>query len=384
MTDALAAALGAERFLSEIKTTAKLQHPHILALLDSGEVDGVLYYVMPFVEGESLRARLDREAQLPLDHATRIASEVMDALDYAHQHRIIHRDIKPENILLAAGHAVLADFGIAIAIDRAAGDHLTGTGITLGTPAYMSPEQSLGEPHIDHRSDIYSAGCVLYEMLAGEVPFRAPTGQAMIARRLSEDPPPLRVMRGTVPSALERAVTRALARSPADRFQSAADFAAALAAAPSEPHARSVPSATQSAAAGSTRRSRAVLTLGAVAVAAASIWATLRPRQAAQALDEHLIAIAPFAVLDPDLALWKQGFVDVLAANLDGAGAFRTVSPSAVIRRWSGRSDRAAATRIAQGTGAGIAIFGRLAPAGPDSLRCTVWIEPTRREWGCG
>ncbi len=367
----LAAALGAERFLSEIKTTAKLQHPHILAVLDSGEVEGVLYYVMPFVEGESLRARLDRETQLPQDDATRIASEVMDALDYAHQRRIIHRDIKPENILLAAGHAVLADFGIAIAIDRAAGDRLTGTGIALGTPAYMSPEQALGEPHIDHRSDIYSAACVLYEMLAGEVPFRAPTGQAMIARRLSEDPTPLRVLRGTVPPSLERAVTKALARAPADRFQSAADFGAALAASRSDTASVAAPSAP----ADSTRRSRALITLGAVAVAAAAIWATLRPRQAPQMLDEHLIAIAPFEVLNPDHALWKQGFVDILAANLDGAGEFRTVSPSVVIRRWSGRSDRASAATIAQASGAGIAIFGRLEPAGPDSLRCTVWID---------
>jgi len=365
----LAAALGAERFLSEIKTTAKLQHPHVLALLDSGEADAMLYYVMPFVEGESLRARLEREKVLPIDDATRITREVMDALEYAHQRRIVHRDIKPENILLAAGHAMLADFGIAIAIDRAAGDRLTGTGITVGTPAYMSPEQALGE-RIDHRSDIYSAACVLYEMLTGEVPFRAPTGQAMIARRLSEDPTPLHVLRGTVAPSLERAVTKALARSPADRFQSAADFGAALADRTAPP-ALAVPSAP----ARSTRRSRTLVTLGAVAVAAASIWATLRPRQTAQTLDEKLIAIAPFEVLDPDLALWKQGFVDILAANLDGAGAFRTVSPSVVIRRWSGRSDRESATRVAQSTGAGIAIFGRLEPAGPDSLRCTVWID---------
>jgi serine/threonine-protein kinase len=371
----LAAALGAERFLSEIKTTAKLQHPHILSLLDSGDADGMLYYVMPFVEGESLRARLDREKQLPLEDATRIAREVSDALGYAHQRKIVHRDIKPENILLAAGHALLADFGIAIAIDRAAGERLTGTGITLGTPAYMSPEQALGEPNVDHRSDIYSTACVLYEMLAGEVPFRAPTGQMMIARRLSEDPTPLRVLRGSVAPALERAVTRALARSPADRFQSAADFGAALAATPSQPPADSAPSAAKSVAAGSRRRSRTVLTLGVVALAAAAVWATLRPRQAAQTLDEHLIAISPFAVLDPDLALWKQGFVDILAANLDGAGAFRTVSPSVVMRRWSGRSDRQSAAKVAQSTGAGISIFGRLEPAGSDSLRGVVWID---------
>ncbi len=372
----LAAALGGERFLVEIKTTAKLQHPHILPLLDSAAVDGLLYYVMPFVEGESLRDRLNRETQLPLGDALRIASEVTDALDYAHRHGIIHRDIKPENILLIAGHAVLADFGIAIAIDRAAGNRLTGTGVTLGTPAYMSPEQATAEPHVDGRSDIYSTGCVLYEMLAGQVPFPGPTAQAMIARRMAEAPAPLRVVRETIPLSLERAVMTALARSPADRFQTAAEFRAAVDDVRSDLHAVSAPapSAGRNVATG-IRRPYAWLTLGLVAAAAASIWMAVRPRQTPPALDRNLIAIAPFEVLDPSLALWEQGFVDVLAANLDGAGAFRTVSPSVVIHRWSGRSDRASAAAVAQSTGAGISIFGRLEPAGRDSLRCTVWID---------
>ncbi|MEW5918026.1 MAG: serine/threonine-protein kinase, partial [Gemmatimonadota bacterium] len=191
----LAASLGPQRFLSEIRTTARLQHPHILPLLDSGEVAGLLYYVMPFVEGESLRDRLEREKQLPVADASRIAREILDALVFAHGLGIIHRDIKPENVLLSANHAVLADFGIAIAIDRAQGERLTGTGVTLGTPAYMSPEQAVGEPRIDARSDIYSTACVLYEMLTGVIPFPAATGQATIARRLAEDPPSPRTLR---------------------------------------------------------------------------------------------------------------------------------------------------------------------------------------------
>ncbi|MDH5548986.1 MAG: serine/threonine protein kinase, partial [Gemmatimonadota bacterium] len=185
----LAAALGPDRFLREIKTTAQLRHPHILPLLDSGDADGTLFYVMPYVEGESLRDRLNREKQLPVEDALRIAREVADALSYAHSHDVLHRDIKPENILLESGHAVVADFGIARALTAAGGEKLTQTGIAVGTPAYMSPEQSAGEPAIDGRSDLYALGCVLYEMLAGEPPFTGPTAQAIIAKRLAEPPP---------------------------------------------------------------------------------------------------------------------------------------------------------------------------------------------------
>ena len=167
----LAAALGGERFLAEIKTTANLQHPHILPLLDSGEADGLLYYVMPFVDGESLRDRLTREKQLPIDDALRIAREVADALGYAHAHGVIHRDIKPENILLQGGHALVADFGIALAVQSAGGQRMTQTGLSLGTPQYMSPEQAMGERTIDARADIYALGAVTYEMLAGDPPF---------------------------------------------------------------------------------------------------------------------------------------------------------------------------------------------------------------------
>ena len=206
----LGAALGAERFLSEIKTTAKLQHPHILPLLDSGAADGLLYYVMPYVSGETLRARLERERQLPIDDALRIAREVASALEHAHKQGIIHRDIKPENILLQDGAAVVADFGIALAVQSAGGARMTQTGLSLGTPQYMSPEQATGERTIDARSDIYALGAVLYEMLVGEAPFTGPSVQAIVARVLTEEPRSISVQRKAVPAGVEDAVLRAL------------------------------------------------------------------------------------------------------------------------------------------------------------------------------
>jgi eukaryotic-like serine/threonine-protein kinase len=228
----LSAILGGERFLAEIKTTANLQHPHILQLFDSGEADGTVFYVMPYIEGESLRDRLTREKQLPVDDALRIAREVADALEYAHQHRIVHRDIKPENILLHGGHAMVADFGIALAASRSeGGTRMTETGMSLGTPHYMSPEQAMGEREITARSDIYALGCVLYEMLTGEPPFTGPTPQAVVARVMTEQPRSLTLQRRTVPPHVDAAVQRALEKLPADRFASAAEFMTALAAA---------------------------------------------------------------------------------------------------------------------------------------------------------
>ena len=224
----LGAALGGERFLSEIRTTARLQHPHILPLLDSGDADGLLYYVMPLVTGETLRARLEREKQLPIDDAVLIASEVADALGYAHSLGVIHRDIKPENILLQNGHALVADFGIALAVQSAGGARMTQTGLSLGTPQYMSPEQAMGERTIDARSDIYALGAVTYEMLAGDAPFTGSTAQAIVARVITERPAPLRRARETVTINLEAAVLKALAKLPADRWPTAKAFADAL------------------------------------------------------------------------------------------------------------------------------------------------------------
>ncbi len=226
----LAASLGNERFLQEIRITAKMSHPHVLPLYDSGEADGFLYYVMPLVIGESLRDLLNRDMQLPVDDAIRITCEAAEALAHAHGHGLVHRDIKPENILLSDGHAIVADFGISRAVSKAGGNRLTQTGMAIGTPAYMSPEQSAGDPKVDARSDVYSLACVLYEMLAGQIPFTAPTAQAMMARHTMEPVPPPSVMRPSVSPELEDVIVRALAKNPADRFENATEFGRALAA----------------------------------------------------------------------------------------------------------------------------------------------------------
>jgi serine/threonine protein kinase len=224
----LAAVIGAERFLAEIKLTANLQHPHILPLFDSGEADSYLFYVMPFVQGETLRDRLDREKQLPVADALRIAGEVASALDYAHRHGVVHRDIKPENILIHDGQALVADFGIALAASKASGSRMTETGMSLGTPHYMSPEQAMGEREITARSDVYAIGAVLYEMLTGEPPFTGNTAQAVVARVLTESPRSLGTQRHTIPRHVEAAVLTALEKLPADRFATAAEFAEAI------------------------------------------------------------------------------------------------------------------------------------------------------------
>ena len=224
----VAVVIGAERFVREIRTSAALQHPHILGLIDSGEVGGTAYYVMPLVEGESLRDRLKREKQLPVADAVRIASEVASALDYAHRRGIIHRDIKPENILLQDGQALVADFGIALGISSVSETRMTETGVSVGTPQYMSPEQAMGEREITARSDVYALGCVTYEMLLGEPPFTGPTTQAIVSRVLTERPGSIVARRNTVPLALEKAIHDALQKLPADRFPSTVAFSAAL------------------------------------------------------------------------------------------------------------------------------------------------------------
>jgi serine/threonine protein kinase len=227
----LVGGLGADRFLREIQVAARLFHPHILPLHYSGHVGGTLYYTMPYAEGRSLRERLTEEPQLPVDETIRIASQVADALDHAHRHGIIHRDIKPENILLTEAGAIVADLGIARAFDVAGERPLTETGLAVGTPAYMSPEQASADCYVDGRTDVYSLGVVVYEMLAGQPPFTGRTAQAILARHVVDPVPPLRTVRPAVPRALEDAVTRALAKVPADRFASAAAFSCALRAA---------------------------------------------------------------------------------------------------------------------------------------------------------
>ena len=266
----LSAVIGAERFLREIKTIATLQHPHILGLIDSGEVNGTAYYVMPFVEGESLRDRLHREKQLPIADAVRLATEVAAALDYAHRHGVIHRDIKPENILLHDGSALVADFGIALAVLAArGGSRMTETGMSLGTPHYMSPEQAMGEREITARSDVYALGCVTYEMLSGDPPFTGSTAQAIIAKVMTEKPASLQRQRERVPDAVEDAVLTALEKLPADRFATAAEFAEALRGhAGNDAAPASAPPHGATAAPRSRLRDPVVLGLGAIAVAA--------------------------------------------------------------------------------------------------------------------
>jgi serine/threonine protein kinase/tetratricopeptide (TPR) repeat protein len=224
----LAAVVGTDRFLNEIKITANLSHPHILPLYDSGEADGFVYYVMPYIEGESLRKKLERQRELSIGEAVEITKAVASALDYAHRHDVIHRDIKPENILLQDGQPVVADFGIALAVSASAATRLTATGLSLGTPEYMSPEQATGDRVLDARSDVYSLGCVVYEMLLGQTPYTGPTAQAIVARLLAEPVPSLRTVRDTVPPTVERAVSKALAKIPADRFATASQFARSL------------------------------------------------------------------------------------------------------------------------------------------------------------
>jgi len=224
----LGAALGAERFLREIELTAGLQHPHILPLFDSGRAGGLLYYVMPYVDGETLRTRLTRERQLPLDDALGIAREVADALAYAHARGVVHRDVKPENVLLHDGHALVADFGIALAVREAGGGRMTRTGLSLGTPQYMAPEQASGGRGVDARADVYALGAVTYEMLVGEPPFTGPTAEAVVARMMTETPRGISGQRPSVPLDVEAAVLRAIERLPGDRFVSARAFGDAL------------------------------------------------------------------------------------------------------------------------------------------------------------
>ncbi|MBA3709688.1 MAG: serine/threonine protein kinase, partial [Planctomycetes bacterium] len=224
----LAAVIGAERFVVEIRTTASLQHPHILPLFDSGTADSFLYYVMPFIDGETLRAKLDRETQIGIEESVRITTAVADALDYAHRRGVVHRDIKPENILLHDGRPMVADFGIALALSAAAGGRMTETGMSLGTPHYMSPEQATAEKEITARSDVYSLGSVLYEMLAGNPPHTGASAQQIIMKIVTEEAAPVTRLRRAVPPNVAAAVAKSLEKLPADRFESARAFGEAL------------------------------------------------------------------------------------------------------------------------------------------------------------
>jgi serine/threonine protein kinase/tetratricopeptide (TPR) repeat protein len=366
----LAHALGPERFLREIEVVANLTHPHILPLHDSGETSGLLFYVMPYVEGESLRDRLRRETQLPVQDALQIAREVADALAYAHGQGVIHRDIKPENIMLFGGHALVADFGIARVLGQA---HLTETGMAIGTVAYMSPEQASAAGHLDGRSDVYSLACVVYEILAGEPPYTGPTAQSIIVKRLSDPVPSVRRLRPTVPRMVDEALIRALAPIPADRTATATEFAATLTASPgalAPPHDSAAATPRQ------TGRRWPVL-IPALLALLVFLGIQLRPR-AKVALDSDLLAVAPFEVLGPELKVWQEGLVDVLSRNFDGVGTLRTVPPTVVVRRFGGRTDRATALELGHRTGANLVLYGTVLGAGDSARISTTLLDVGR------
>jgi TolB-like protein len=332
----LGTSLGPERFLREIRVTAQLQHPRILTILDSGDVNGQLWYTMPYVAGETLRSRIVREKQLPIDDALSIARQVTEALGHAHDRGIVHRDIKPENILLREDQAIVADFGIARALAVADGEKLTQTGLSLGTPAYMSPEQAAGSQDVDARSDLYSLGCMMYEMLAGQPPFSAPTAQGLLARHAVDPVPSLRTVRSTVPPHVERAVEKALAKVPADRFRSAKEFAAAL----DQPGATVVvPSRPR---APTRRRAIAAAIIVAAGVASTTaIWRSSHKPGPVVVPSAALIAVLPFTPSVPDTGLERLGrdLVLTLSPTLDGVGDIRTVDAHTVLAHSTGSPD---------------------------------------------
>jgi TolB-like protein/Tfp pilus assembly protein PilF len=355
----------AERFLREIRTVAALHHPHILQLLDSGTAGDHLFYVMPYVEGETIRQRLERDGPLPVDEAVRIAREVADALAFAHARGVVHRDIKPENIFLSAGHALVADFGIARAADAAAGgsNTLTDAGLAVGTPSYMSPEQATAAPKLDGRSDQYALGCVLYEMLAGAPPFTGPTSQAIMARHMADPVPPLRTVRD-VPPALESAITRSLAKMPADRWASVKAFAESL--------DRVLPISgpeyeTRTVAMASSRRfvfGGAVLALM-IAIAAWALGASGSERSGGTSPGDSLLAvvIAPFSFKDSAAALFADGVREQLQTSLSRVPGLRfphAQNPRLHASRETGDDQR----EIAQSLGAAMVIVGEVQVAG--------------------
>ena len=361
MNPDLSEVLGADRFLREIETAASLTHPHILPLHDSGEAEGLLYYVMPYVEGESLRDRLNREKQLPVEDAVRIAREIAGALQYAHERGVIHRDVKPANILLEAGHAVLADFGVAKAMAEVDRTHLTQRGASLGTPTYMSPEQTSGDEELDGRSDQYALGCVLYEMLAGEPPHQGPNLAAVVRKRIEGPAPSVRRLRSDVPEGVERALAVALQREPEDRHVTTAEFGRALTrAAPPTPKGRWTRWAATAAVA-------IVITLAWYIGASRSGTPGI---DGGEGLNPNLVAVLPFTVQGrEELAEWEVGMADLLAMALDRAGELATVDSWAILGLVDregppGPLDPELGRDMAARFGAGRFVLGRLVEAG--------------------
>ena len=355
----LAATMGTDRFLREIEMAARLQHPHILPVYDSGAAEGVFYYVMPFVEGESLRDRLDRERQLPTDEAVRLTREAASALEYAHSHGVVHRDIKPENILLFGGHAVVADFGIARAVEASGGPGLTGMGIAIGTPAYMSPEQATASSEVDGRSDQYSLACVLYEMLAGERAFSGPSVQSVMTKSITGPRPRVREVRASVPSGTEAAIVRALATDPAERYRTMAEFSAAIGDGLTGPTA-AVP----------VRPGRRALMAGVALVLLAAVGLFVwRSNASGSPVVEgaQRIAVLPFRTSGAGVELLGEGLVDLMSTNLDAIGGITTVEPRTVLQRWKERGsaiDLEGALAVGEAVDAGAVILGSVVATG--------------------
>ena len=370
----LAAALGAERFLAEVKITARLDHAHLLTLIDSGDVDGTLFYVMPFVRGESLRARLAREKQLGVDEALDITRQIASALDYAHRQGVIHRDIKPENILLHEGEAFLTDFGIALAVTEAGGDRLTGTGLSLGTPSYMSPEQAAGERNMDARSDIYALGAVTYEMLAGEPPVTGASVQAMIAKLMTEQPTSLRVLRDTIPAAVDTAVMRALAKAPVDRFASAREFADALVRGPAV-----APAPASRPAAGRWMGLALAAGLLLLVVAALLLWRRGASTEAGASGAIRSIAVLPLDNYSGDSTqdYFAEGMTDELTGDLATISQLRVTSRGSAMQ-FKGKN-RPATPEIAQILDVDAIVEGSVTRSG-DRVRITAQLIDARAD----
>ncbi len=374
----LAAGVNAERFDREVQLAARLQHPHIVPVLTAGEVDGLPYYVMPFVKGESLAARVER-GPLPVAEVIHIMGDVARALAYAQSEHIVHRDIKPQNILVSGGAACVADFGIAKALSsskRHESEGLTSVGTSLGTAEYMAPEQVAGDASLDHRADIYALGCVAYELLTGSSPFAGKPPQQMLAAHVLEEPASPQAKRADVPPALADLVLRCLAKDPSQRPQSGDEILAALdgitgitgitlGTTGSQPRIAS-------------KRTTLVAVVGIAAAAAIVAGIVLARGRGEKTSAGVTLAIAPFDVLDPQLSLWKEGLVDVLSRNLDGAADMHTVSPSASIRKWEGRVGREDAAAFAKRVGAQIVVYGSLQPAGQGIVDAKTWILDAR------
>ena len=373
----IALGLGPEHFVREIRVAAHLQHPHILPLFDSGQAAGLLYYVAPYIEGESLQQRLARERQLPLDDALQIARQVGGALDYAHARGVIHRDIKPGNILLEGDEAIVADFGIALAVAAAGGgERITSSGMVVGTPAYMSPEQAAGGADLDRRSDVYSLGCVLYEMLAGEPPFSSPTPEAIRARQLHDTPPPLSVLRATVSLEVEGAVSRALAKSPADRYRTAGVFVATLTA----------PRRTAEGAAGAAGRRwpRRAWRVGAAAVLLGAAALIGRRALTRERVDPGLHVVLPFAMRSGVAAEWMTGdqIESLLYDAMEHWGDVRVVGEIRAHDAWSRARDTVPSLRsgleVARTLGAGLLLTGEAGVVG-DSIALRAGLYDVQR-----